>query len=190
MFGHQDNDQQNDAARPQGDVSAALAGSVSDSDAVFTGSTGPTSDSTSAPALPPADTASFGAAPSGPAVNNSAFAAPLDDGSHDLPAGDDDTGTDGDNPASPPGLGGSDDLLELKTQALQQLTPIVGHLDQTPEEKFRTTMMMIQASDNQSLIKTAYEAATRISDEKTKAQALLDIVNEINYFTHQSGGEA
>jgi hypothetical protein len=48
-------------------------------------------------------------------------------------------------------------------------------------------MMMIQASDNQDLIKEAYSAAQAITDEKTRAQALLDIVNEINYFTsHQS----
>ena len=45
---------------------------------------------------------------------------------------------------------------------------------------------MIQAADDQSLIKTAYEAAQQITDEKSKAQALLDIVNEINYFTQQA----
>jgi hypothetical protein len=76
-----------------------------------------------------------------------------------------------------------DGLLALKQQALQELSPLVSHLDQTPEEKFRTTMMMIQTTDNQSLIKTAYEAAQAIGDPKAKAQALLDVVNEINYFT-------
>ncbi len=45
--------------------------------------------------------------------------------------------------------------------------------------------MMIQASDNQALVKDAYSAAQAITDEKTRAQALLDIVNEINYFTQQ-----
>jgi hypothetical protein len=75
------------------------------------------------------------------------------------------------------------DLADIKQKALGQLSPLVGHLDQTPEEKFRTTMMMIQASDDQSLVKVAYEAAQQITDEKAKAQALLDIVNEINYFT-------
>lgn len=80
----------------------------------------------------------------------------------------------------------NDDLLSIKQQALTQLSPLVGHLDQSPEEKFRTTMMMIQASDNHDLIKVAYEAAQVIEDEKVKAQALLDIVNEINYFTQQS----
>jgi hypothetical protein len=79
-----------------------------------------------------------------------------------------------------------DDLLNLKQQALQQLGPLVDHLDQSPEEKFRTTMMMIQSSDNQALIKTAYAAAQAIPDSKARAQALLDIVNEINYFTQQA----
>jgi len=78
----------------------------------------------------------------------------------------------------------ANDLIDIKQQALGQLSPLVGHLDQSPEEKFRTTMMMIQASDDQSMIKSAFEAAKAISDEKTRAQALLDIVNEINYFTH------
>lgn len=79
----------------------------------------------------------------------------------------------------------SDDLLHIKQEALQNLSPLVGHLEQTPEEKFRTTMMMIQASDDQTLVKAAYEAAQQITDEKARAQALLDVVNEINYFTQQ-----
>jgi hypothetical protein len=80
----------------------------------------------------------------------------------------------------------ADDLLEIKQDALHELTPLVGHLEQSAEEKFRTTMMMIQASDDHSLIKTAYEAAKQITDEKARAQALLDVVNEINYFTQQN----
>jgi hypothetical protein len=78
-----------------------------------------------------------------------------------------------------------DDLLKLKQQALQSLAPLVDHLEQDPEEKFKTTMMMIQASDIADLIPEAYEAANKIPDEKVRAQALLDVVNEINYFTQQ-----
>lgn len=78
------------------------------------------------------------------------------------------------------------ELLEIKKQALSQLSPLVSHLDQSPEEKFKTFMMMIQASDDQSLIKQAHEVAGQISDDKAKAEALLDIINEINYFTQQS----
>lgn len=83
----------------------------------------------------------------------------------------------------------ADDLLDIKQQALQHLSPLVSHLDQSPEEKFKTTMMMIQASDDQTLIKDAYEAAQQISDEKARAQALLDVVNEINYFTQHNNGQ-
>ncbi|MDQ3065240.1 MAG: hypothetical protein M3Q36_03135 [bacterium] len=78
------------------------------------------------------------------------------------------------------------DLSAIKQQALQQLTPIVNQLDQSPEERFHTTMMLVQATDDQSLVRVAYEAAQNITDEKTRAQALLDIVNEINYFTAQN----
>lgn len=77
------------------------------------------------------------------------------------------------------------DLLDIKQKALQELSPLVKHLDQTPSDKFKTTMMMIQASDDQALIPAAYEAANKITNEKEKAQALLDIVNEINYFTNK-----
>ncbi len=80
---------------------------------------------------------------------------------------------------------GTEDLVEIKKEALGYLSPLLGHLDQPAEERFRTMMMMIQASDDQSLVKSAYEAALQIADEKARAQALLDVVNEINYFTQQ-----
>jgi hypothetical protein len=78
------------------------------------------------------------------------------------------------------------DLADIKRQALEQLSPLVHKLEQTPEEKYKTLIMMIQASDNQELLGEAYEAAQAISDEKAKAEALLNIVNEINYFTQKS----
>lgn len=93
-----------------------------------------------------------------------------------------------DKPAAPPLIDNqaSDELIEIKKQALQSLTPLVSHLDQTPEEKFKTIMMMLQASDNPALVQDAYAAANAITDEKARAQALLDVVNEINYFTHKN----
>ena len=81
------------------------------------------------------------------------------------------------------------DLNSIKEEALKQLSPLVGKLDQNPEEKFKTLMMMIQASDNHDLIKEAYENANKIEDETAKAQALLSIVNEINYFTQKHSTE-
>lgn len=119
----------------------------------------------------PASISALPSPPSEPAGTNPAADSPADAGTASVkPA----------TAASDP-----DDLLNIKQQALQQLSPLVSHLDQTPEEKFRTTMMMIQATDDQSLIKDAYAAAQQIPDDKSKAQALLDIVNEINYFTQK-----
>ncbi len=115
--------------------------------------------------------------------NNSPVVGPVS-GAPDMPGSE--------APSRTPFTAGSSDLVDIKQKALQQLSPLVSHLDQTAEEKFRTTMMMIQASDDQSLIKSAYEAAQNITDEKARAQALLDVINEINYFTqkHDSGDQA
>lgn len=77
------------------------------------------------------------------------------------------------------------DLISIKQQALSNLKPLVQHLNQSPEEKFHVTMMMIHASDDQSLVSQAYEDAQKIKDEAKRAQALLDVVNEINYFNSQ-----
>jgi hypothetical protein len=79
------------------------------------------------------------------------------------------------------------ELIDLKQKALTELSPLVNHLEQAPHERFHTLMMMIQATDDQGLIKEAYEAAEKIEDEKLRAQALLDVVNEINYFTQPRG---
>lgn len=141
------------------------------------------------PALPPAGT-DFGApatpAPAAPITDtNNLLEAQAPDGyTEQLPA---EPAAAPDVPADEPAaVGTPSPLTDLKQQALQQLSPLVGQLDQTPEEKFRTTMMLIQASDNQDLLQTAYDAANQIEDEKAKAQALLDVINEINYFSQQS----
>lgn len=90
------------------------------------------------------------------------------------------------SPVVAPTVTSTNDLVEIKKKALDELSPLVGKLEQAPEEKYKTLMMMIQASDNQDLVREAYQAAQKITDEKTRAEALLNIVNEINYFTQKS----
>lgn len=109
--------------------------------------------------------------------------APSDDTSMTDTPTDDMTSSDtADNtPAEP----ASEELIDIKRQALEDLGPLVDKLDQSAEERFRTTMMLIQASDNQALVKQAFDAAQKIEDDKERAQALLDVINEINYFTTQ-----
>lgn len=160
MFGHTPDDQQqtNEAPTPDGTLSEQNSSQNDDTQ----GTPSVASDDSQAYLTDDAQTTTPGAPASTSDVTDEAT----------LPA-----------PAAGAAPVNNDELLNIKQQALQQLTPLVGHLDQSPEEKFRTTMMMIQASDNDDLIKDAYTAAQAITDEKTRAQALLDIVNEINYFT-------
>lgn len=91
-----------------------------------------------------------------------------------------------DKPADSPDHDTLEGLADIKRQALTDLSPLVSHLDQSPEEKFHTIMMLLQSTDDQSLVKSAYEAAQAIGDEKARAQALLDIVHEINYFSQKN----
>jgi hypothetical protein len=81
------------------------------------------------------------------------------------------------------------DLIDIRQHALTELAPLLDQLDLNPEDRFRTLMLVIQASDDQKLIKEAYEAAHGITDDKVRAQALLDLINEINYFTTQHPAE-
>jgi hypothetical protein len=89
------------------------------------------------------------------------------------------------SPQDAPTDSANSELNTIKQQALAQLAPIVDKLDQSPEEKFRTLMMMIQSSDDQTQIRAAFEAASVIEDDTKKAQALLGIINEIDYFTQK-----
>ncbi|HSX28032.1 MAG TPA: hypothetical protein VLF60_01125 [Candidatus Saccharimonadales bacterium] len=84
--------------------------------------------------------------------------------------------------ATPLATGSLDDI---KRQALDQLRPIVSKLDLPAEEKFDALLLVIRSSDDQSLVQAAYQAAEGIADEAKKAQALLDIVKEIEYFSSQ-----
>lgn len=86
-------------------------------------------------------------------------------------------------PSETTGIVNSEELASLKQEALGHLEPLVEHLGGTPEETFKTTMMMIQANDNHKLIAKALEAAKKIEDDKVRAKAMLDIINEINYFS-------
>ena len=72
-------------------------------------------------------------------------------------------------------------LADLKQQALASLTPLIDELDQNPSERFRTIMMLIQSGNDSSLLDKALASANEIADEKQKAQALLETINEINY---------
>jgi hypothetical protein len=75
------------------------------------------------------------------------------------------------------------ELLEVKKSALQELSPLLDELDQTADEKLDILMMTIQATDDQALLPQALATAKKIEDKKARAEAMLEIIQEINYFT-------
>lgn len=99
---------------------------------------------------------------------------------NDLPMG---LSSDADAHLSSEGSGENSELDGVKKSALEQLRPLIEKLDLEPADKFDKYLMMLRASDDPALIKPAFDAAQGIGGEKEKAQALLDIINEINYIT-------
>lgn len=77
----------------------------------------------------------------------------------------------------------SSDLNGIKSEALNELRPLIDHVDLSAEEKFDTYLMLIRSTDDSSLIAPAHAAAQNIADEKRKAEALLDIIKEIDYLS-------
>lgn len=77
-------------------------------------------------------------------------------------------------------------LNEIKKDALSELRPLVDKLNVSPEEKFDTLLLMIRSTDDSSLIEQAHEAAKSIEDESKRAEALLEIIKEIDYLSHQN----
>lgn len=79
----------------------------------------------------------------------------------------------------------SSDLSDIKASALSELRPLIDHVDLPAEEKFDTYLMLIRSTDDPSLIAPAHAAAQGITDEKQKAEALLDVIKEIDYLSHK-----
>jgi len=81
---------------------------------------------------------------------------------------------------------GSVDLTNIKNSALNELRPLMDKVELPAEEKFDTYLMLIRSTDDSSLIEPAHVAAQGIADEKRKAEALLDIIKEIDYLSRKS----
>lgn len=125
------------------------------------------------------DTAGVDAAP---AVDElPAVAAPGLEVAPELPATPEETTTSPTLSSTP--ASGSSDLDEIKKDALEELRPLVDKLDLPADEKFDTILLLIRSTDDKSLVNAAHEAARAIPDEAKRAQALLDVIKEIDYFS-------
>lgn len=86
-------------------------------------------------------------------------------------------------PPSTPPAGGHEELEAIKKEALEELKPLVDKLELPPEEKFDILLLIIRSCDDEELVDKAHKTATEIADETRKAQALLDIIKEVDYFS-------
>lgn len=84
--------------------------------------------------------------------------------------------------AAMPAAGVSPELDSIKKTALEELRPLVDKLDLPADEKFDTLLLLIRSTDDRTLVAAAHEAARAIPDETKRAQALLDVIKEIDYF--------
>lgn len=78
----------------------------------------------------------------------------------------------------------TESLESIKRDAIIELRPLVDKLDLSPEEKFDTYLLLIRSTDDVTLIAPAHEAARNIVDEAKRAQALLDIIKEIDFLSN------
>lgn len=78
-----------------------------------------------------------------------------------------------------------DNLDEVKMDAINELRPIIDKLNLPPDEKFDTYLLLIRCTDDKTLVPPAHEVAKQIEDEGRRAQALLDIIKEIEYLSNK-----
>lgn len=80
---------------------------------------------------------------------------------------------------------GHEELEAIKKEALEELKPLVDKLELPAEEKFDILLLIIRSTDDDDLVGKAHTTATEIADETRKAQALLDIIKEVDYFSNK-----
>lgn len=80
----------------------------------------------------------------------------------------------------------SDELTTIKKDALSELRPLVDKLNVSAEERFDTYLLLIRSTDDVSLLAPAHEAAKAIVDETRRAEALLDIIKEVDFLSQNN----
>ena len=74
------------------------------------------------------------------------------------------------------------DLGALKQEALHELSPLIGQLDLSPDEKYATAKMVYEETNDQALLTAVYDAAKELPEDKAKAEAIYDVIKKINEF--------
>lgn len=80
-----------------------------------------------------------------------------------------------------------DQLRSLRTQILNDITPLASEVDVTPDS-FDVLLRIIQSGGATSDIYTkAYASAKLIQDKEQRLQALVSLLDEVTFMENQSG---
>lgn len=71
-------------------------------------------------------------------------------------------------------------MHQVKTAALRDLVPLIDHLDMAPSQKFNLYRDIFEDLSDYTILERAYHAASEISDEHERAEALLYLVESID----------
>jgi hypothetical protein len=69
---------------------------------------------------------------------------------------------------------------QVKEAALRDLIPLLNHLNMTPSQKFNICRNIFEDLHDYAILDQAYHAATEITNEAERAEALLYLVESID----------
>lgn len=81
-----------------------------------------------------------------------------------------------------------DSLINLKRETISELRPLIDKLNIDPADKFDALLLILRTTDDGSLLTDAHNTAMQIADDSRRAQALLDVIKEIDYFSNRHNG--
>ncbi|MBR1802102.1 hypothetical protein IJ768_02660 [Candidatus Saccharibacteria bacterium] len=74
--------------------------------------------------------------------------------------------------------GGNGGISDIKKDMISDLIPLMDKVSLAPEKQFGFYKELIDATHNKDLVPGAYTAAKKISDDATRAEALLYLIDE------------
>ena len=83
-------------------------------------------------------------------------------------------------PAPTKAIYGDPDLDKVRSNALSDIRPVLEKIEISPEKKFIVYRDIIDVFDDKACFEPAYAAATKIADDKERAEALLYIIEKID----------
>ncbi|HCM52063.1 TPA: hypothetical protein DIS56_02945 [Candidatus Saccharibacteria bacterium] len=69
-------------------------------------------------------------------------------------------------------------IIQVRQKALQALLQNIDQIDSEPSRRFEILMMALRTTFSEDLLEKALDAALQIEEPNSRAEALLDVLNE------------